>query len=161
MHPKKSLKILVRIRIRTRQSEVPIRGSGSVPKCHGTGTLPSTNITVKSPKSAMGLIQCTVPMQRNYCMLLWNKVPTVMQGVVPISAHVQAAVLHDGGVVAPGGFGQVHHLIQPRLRQYSPINQSHQKSHIRRAKIPAESIATLPPFGPIEGHKWFFQISSQ
>jgi hypothetical protein len=24
-----------------------------------------------------------------------------------------------------------------------------------------ESIATLPPFGPIEGHKWFFQISSQ
>jgi hypothetical protein len=22
-------------------------------------------------------------------------------------------------------------------------------------------IATLPPFGPIEGHKWFFQISSQ
>ncbi len=25
----------------------------------------------------------------------------------------------------------------------------------------AESIATLPPFGPIEGHKWFFQISSQ
>ncbi len=25
----------------------------------------------------------------------------------------------------------------------------------------AESIATLPPFGLIEGHKWFFQISSQ
>jgi hypothetical protein len=25
----------------------------------------------------------------------------------------------------------------------------------------AESIATLPPFCPIEGHKWFFQISSQ
>jgi hypothetical protein len=24
-----------------------------------------------------------------------------------------------------------------------------------------ESIATLPPFGPIEGHSWFFQISSQ
>ncbi len=24
-----------------------------------------------------------------------------------------------------------------------------------------ESIATLPPFGPIEGHKWFDQISSQ
>jgi hypothetical protein len=24
-----------------------------------------------------------------------------------------------------------------------------------------ESIATLPPFGPIEGHKWFIQISSQ
>ncbi len=24
-----------------------------------------------------------------------------------------------------------------------------------------ESIATLPPFGPIEGHKWFFQISCQ
>ena len=24
-----------------------------------------------------------------------------------------------------------------------------------------ESIATLPPFGPIEGHTWFFQISSQ
>jgi hypothetical protein len=23
-----------------------------------------------------------------------------------------------------------------------------------------ESIATLPPFGPIEGHNWFFQISS-
>jgi hypothetical protein len=23
-----------------------------------------------------------------------------------------------------------------------------------------ESIAMLPPFGPIEGHKWFFQISS-
>jgi hypothetical protein len=22
------------------------------------------------------------------------------------------------------------------------------------------SIATLPPFGPIEGQKWFFQISS-
>jgi hypothetical protein len=25
----------------------------------------------------------------------------------------------------------------------------------------SESIATLPPFGPIEGHKRFFQISSQ
>ncbi len=25
----------------------------------------------------------------------------------------------------------------------------------------AESVATLPPFGPIEGHKWFDQISSQ
>ncbi len=25
----------------------------------------------------------------------------------------------------------------------------------------AESIATLPPFGPIEGHKWFEQIRSQ
>jgi hypothetical protein len=25
----------------------------------------------------------------------------------------------------------------------------------------SESIATFPPFGPIEGHKWFFQISSQ
>ncbi len=24
-----------------------------------------------------------------------------------------------------------------------------------------EFIATLPPFGPKEGHKWFFQISSQ
>ncbi len=24
-----------------------------------------------------------------------------------------------------------------------------------------ESIATLPPFGPIEGQKWFDQISSQ
>jgi hypothetical protein len=27
--------------------------------------------------------------------------------------------------------------------------------------LPAESIATLPPFGPMEGHKWFDQISSQ
>ncbi len=26
---------------------------------------------------------------------------------------------------------------------------------------PPESIATLLPFGPIEGHKWFFKISSQ
>ncbi len=25
----------------------------------------------------------------------------------------------------------------------------------------AKSIATLPPFGPLERHKWFFQISSQ
>ncbi len=25
----------------------------------------------------------------------------------------------------------------------------------------SESIAMLPPFGPIEGHQWFFQISSQ
>jgi hypothetical protein len=25
----------------------------------------------------------------------------------------------------------------------------------------ANSIATLPPFGPIEGYKWFDQISSQ
>ncbi len=25
----------------------------------------------------------------------------------------------------------------------------------------SESIAMLPPFGPIKGHKWFFQISSQ
>jgi hypothetical protein len=24
-----------------------------------------------------------------------------------------------------------------------------------------ESIATLPPFGPVEEHQWFFQISSQ
>ncbi len=24
-----------------------------------------------------------------------------------------------------------------------------------------ESVATLPPFGPIEGQKWFYQISSQ
>ncbi len=30
----------------------------------------------------------------------------------------------------------------------------------RRSRT-ADSIATLPPFGPIEGHKWFFQISSQ
>ncbi len=27
--------------------------------------------------------------------------------------------------------------------------------------VSSESIATLPPFGPIEGHKWFDQISSQ
>jgi hypothetical protein len=26
---------------------------------------------------------------------------------------------------------------------------------------PSESIATLPPFCPIEGHKWFDQISNQ
>jgi hypothetical protein len=25
----------------------------------------------------------------------------------------------------------------------------------------SRAVATLPPFGPIEGHKWFFQISSQ
>jgi hypothetical protein len=25
----------------------------------------------------------------------------------------------------------------------------------------SESVATLPPFGPIEGQKWFDQISSQ
>jgi hypothetical protein len=29
-----------------------------------------------------------------------------------------------------------------------------------RRPVP-ESIATLPPFGSIEGHQWFFQISSQ
>jgi hypothetical protein len=28
------------------------------------------------------------------------------------------------------------------------------------AEFRSESIATLPPFGPIEGQKWFFQISS-
>ncbi len=28
-------------------------------------------------------------------------------------------------------------------------------------KKTTQSIDTLPPFSPIEGHKWFFQISSQ
>ncbi len=27
--------------------------------------------------------------------------------------------------------------------------------------VSSESIATIPPFGPIEGQKWFVQISSQ
>ncbi len=30
-----------------------------------------------------------------------------------------------------------------------------------RQNLYPEFIATLPPFGPIEGHKWFLQISSQ
>jgi hypothetical protein len=28
-------------------------------------------------------------------------------------------------------------------------------------KLPSESVATLPPFGPIEGQKWFDRISGQ
>ncbi len=39
----------------------------------------------------------------------------------------------------------------------TPYWAERQKWH----SIIAESIATLPPFGPIVGHKWFFQISSQ
>jgi hypothetical protein len=31
----------------------------------------------------------------------------------------------------------------------------------RNVQLGPESIATLPPFGPIEGQKWFDQISSQ
>jgi hypothetical protein len=31
----------------------------------------------------------------------------------------------------------------------------------KSAHVTAESIAMLPPIGHIEGHKWFFQISSQ
>ncbi len=37
----------------------------------------------------------------------------------------------------------------------NPPPTSHHLSYL------SELIATLPPFGPIEGHKWFFQISSQ
>jgi hypothetical protein len=33
--------------------------------------------------------------------------------------------------------------------------------HKERQENPAESVATLPPFSPIEGKKWFDQISSQ
>jgi hypothetical protein len=33
----------------------------------------------------------------------------------------------------------------------------HQDLHMRLS----ESVATLPPFGSIEGQKWFDQISSQ
>jgi hypothetical protein len=29
------------------------------------------------------------------------------------------------------------------------------------SQLTTESIATIPPFGPIEGNKWFDQISSQ
>jgi hypothetical protein len=33
--------------------------------------------------------------------------------------------------------------------------------NISNFQLNPESIATLPPFGPIEGQKWFDQISSQ
>ncbi len=37
---------------------------------------------------------------------------------------------------------------------------SHNWSSVVALTSPSESIATLPPFGPIEGQKWFEQISS-
>jgi hypothetical protein len=30
-----------------------------------------------------------------------------------------------------------------------------------KTRLSSDSIARLPPFGPIEGHKWFDQITSQ
>ncbi len=44
-----------------------------------------------------------------------------------------------------------------------------ESSHFQKVYVPtlwlfpssSESVATLPPFGPIEGQKWFDQISSQ
>ncbi len=42
-----------------------------------------------------------------------------------------------------------------------PLSYVHPESPIASVSTTAESIATPPPFGPIEGHKLFFQISSQ
>ncbi len=41
------------------------------------------------------------------------------------------------------------------------INKSHNYVECLRDHSPSESIATPLPFGPILGHNWFFQISSQ
>ncbi len=47
------------------------------------------------------------------------------------------------------------HMLSPPAFSSPLINED------LSARTTAESIATLPSFGPIEGQKWFFQISSQ
>ncbi len=41
------------------------------------------------------------------------------------------------------------------------VNDSLQRQYAEFSKKCSEPIATLPPFRPIEGHKWFYQISSR
>jgi hypothetical protein len=56
-----------------------------------------------------------------------------------------------------------------RNLQAGPVNGGHQRQQqiknllmgIRLTLGNSESVATLPPFSPIEGQKWFDQISSQ
>ncbi len=49
---------------------------------------------------------------------------------------------------------QLDNVLDKQTDQISLINES-------PTLETSESIATLPPFGPIEGHRWFFQIFSQ
>jgi hypothetical protein len=66
----------------------------------------------------------------------------------------------------PAGF---HHIITCFLIfLFTYYAKSAEITHIWRGKVNkakrgvhSESIATVPPFGPIEGHKWFDQFSSQ
>ncbi len=51
-----------------------------------------------------------------------------------------------------------------RIRIHTKMSWLRSTAYLPTSPIssqPSESIATLPPFGPIEGHKWFVQISSQ
>jgi hypothetical protein len=50
----------------------------------------------------------------------------------------------------------------PSVRDFDDVGVLCTFSHIIIIQAAAaESIAKLPPFGPIEGQKWFDQISSQ
>jgi hypothetical protein len=51
-------------------------------------------------------------------------------------------------------------FILKRLCHQNFALEIHEQNVSLKRRCP-DSIATLPPFAPIEGHKWFVQISSQ
>jgi hypothetical protein len=51
--------------------------------------------------------------------------------------------------------------IRNQLKMWAWKRHLSSEQHKIRAGFGSESIATLPPFGPLEGHEWLFQISSQ
>ncbi len=48
-----------------------------------------------------------------------------------------------------------------QLKTLRPQNERNQREYNCQTALRPESVATLPPFSPIEGQKWFDQISSQ
>jgi hypothetical protein len=67
-----------------------------------------------------------------------------------LSACVKIAAWHVTGILTY----PEHSLARRHSRGDTSLNQTH-------VKYSPESVATLPPFSPIEGQKWFDQISSQ
>jgi hypothetical protein len=83
----------------------------------------------------------------------------------------------ENGVPAPGVTGQTgrHAPVHTRVLLLLAVHRSQEEQAPVRQHDPAEKrkisamefqlyrvhIATLPPFGPIEGHEWFDQISIQ
>ncbi len=64
-----------------------------------------------------------------------------------------------------GGGGGTNDLCQKRGAGGHSLSvareeEGHAGRRKRNSTLP-ESIAKVSPFGPIEGHKWFFQISNQ